>query len=145
MTKIFSQDDLQKCCELYVKVFNGSPWYDKWTNDTAHAYLRELADNNRFLGYTLWDNDVLIGAVFAHMKNHYKGEEIFIDELFISPECQRKGYGMVLMDAVEKYARENGFVSVTLLTGVNKPPFAFYEKLGYKHLSHLAFMHKRMI
>ena len=42
MTKIFSQDDLQKCCELYIKVFNGSPWYEghlrkRW--DGSLAYL----------------------------------------------------------------------------------------------------------
>ena len=144
MTKKLTIDDLQNCCKLFTNVFNNPPWNDEWTTETARTYLRELIDHKRFLGYTLWENDTLIGAVFSHMKNHYRGEEILVDELFVSPDCQRKGYGMLLMDEIEKYARENSFISVTLLTGAGKPAFMFYEKRGYKHLNYLAFMHKRM-
>lgn len=143
MIRSFSQTNLQKCCELYINVFNAPPWNDEWTNETAHTYLKELTDHKRFLGFTLWTNEQLTGAVFAHMKNHYRGDEIYIDELFISPDHQRKGHGMLLMDEVEKYAKENSFISVTLLTGVKKPAFNFYEKRGYKHLDYLAFMYKR--
>jgi len=144
MIKEFSDDDFQKCCELLVCVFNGPPWNDKWTNDTACIYLRELTDNRRFLGYTLWDDTVLLGAVFAHAKSHYRGDEIFIDELFVSPDHRHKGCGTALMDEVEKYAKENSFISITLLTSIEKPAFQFYEKFGCKHLDHLAFMYKRI-
>ena len=34
MIKKFSIDDLQKCCDLFTNVFNGSPWNDNWTNET---------------------------------------------------------------------------------------------------------------
>jgi len=144
MIKKFSSYDFQACCELFVKVFNGVPWNDKWTNETAKIYLQELVDNKRFLGYTLWKNDSLIGAVFCHMKNHYRGEEIFVDEMYISAEYQRRGYGMELMNAVEKFAKEQNFISITLLTGMDKPAFPFYQKFGCKHLEYLAFMYKRI-
>ena len=145
MIKTFSIDDIQKCSELFIDVFNGSPWNDKWTSETANIYLQELIDNKRFLGFTLWDNDLLIGAVFCHMKNHYRGDEIFVDEMFISPDYQRKGYGMKLMNEVEKFAKDNSFISITLLTGKGKTAFDFYEKFGCKHLEYLAFMYKRMV
>ena len=87
----------------------------------------------------------IIGAVFCHMKNHYRGDEIFVDEMFISPECQRKGHGTKLMNEVEKFAKDNSFISITLLTGKGKPAYDFYEKFGCKHLDHLAFMYKRMV
>ena len=144
MIKEFIQDDFQKCCELYIKVFNNPPWNDMWTNETAHIYLQELTDHKRFLGYTLWDGNLFIGAVFCHMKNHYRGDEIFIDEMYISPDYQRKGYGTELMKAVEKYAKDNSFISITLLTGKGRPAFDFYEKLGFKHLEYLAFMYKNV-
>jgi len=144
MIKKFSFDDFQKCCELFIKIFNGSPWNDKWTNETAHVYLYELTDHKRFLGYTLWDKNVLTGAVLCHMKNHYRGDEIFVDEIFISPDCQRKGHGTKLINEIEKYAKDNSFISITLLTGKNKSAFDFYERAGYKYLEHLAFMYKRM-
>jgi GNAT superfamily N-acetyltransferase len=138
-------DDFQKCLQLFIHVFNGEPWYDKWTDDTAFNYLQELVDNKRFLGYTLWDNGKLAGAVFAHMKSHYKGDEIFVDELFVSPDCQRSGCGMALMGAVDKFAKENFIISITLLTGLGKPSFQFFSKFGCKHLDYLAFMYKRMV
>jgi len=145
MIKVFSLDDMCKCVELFVQVFNAPPWNNKWTNNTAWKYLQEFSDSKQFLGYTLWDNDIIIGAVFGHLKSWYGGDEIYIDELYISPDYQRKGYGIALMDTVEKFAKENSFSSITLLTGVGSPAFSFYEKIGYKHLEHLAFMHKRVV
>jgi len=145
MIKPFSMSDLQNCCELYVRTFNGEPWYDHWTVETAYDRLLELAENKRFLGYTLWNDDELIGAVFCFLKTYYNGSEIFVEELWVSSDYQRKGYGMKLMDEVEKYATENGITSVTLFTGKNKPSFDFYEKRGYNHLENLAYMHKRTV
>ena len=145
MLKEFSVGDLEKCEDLFVQVFNGAPWHDKWTGETAHNYLQELVDNRRFLGFTLWDGDMLIGAVFCHAKSHYRGNDVVVDELFVSPEHQREGCGTLLMDAVEKFAKENSFISIAALTGKGKPSFSFFEKYGCKHLDYLAFMYKRII
>ena len=143
MIKEFTLSDLEKCCELYIQVFNNEPWNDNWTYEMAYAYLQELVEHKRFLSYTLWNGEYLIGAVFAHIKR-FKYDEIYIDELFISSDCQRKGNGIKLMNAVDKYAKENSIISITLLTGIDKPAFSFYIKLGYKHLDHLAFMYNRI-
>ena len=144
MIKEFSLFDLEKCCKLFIDVFNKPPWDDEWTNKTASAYLQELVDYKRFLGYTLWDNDLLIGAVFCHIKSHYRGEEVFVDEIFVKPENQRKGYGTKLMNEIENYAKNNSFISITLLTGKSNPAFDFYSKFGWKHLDYLAFIYKRI-
>jgi len=145
MIKKYTSDDFHRCRELFVEVFNGPPWNDKWTDESARIYLQELTDHRRFLGYTSWDNGSLTGVVFCHMKHYYRGDEIFIDEMFISPGRQRKGLGSELMREVESYTAKNSIISVTLLTGVDKPAFDFYLKLGYKHAEHLAFMHKRVL
>jgi len=78
------------------------------------------------------------------METHYKGDIIFVEELFVSMEHQRKGHGAALMGKIEEYAKENSFVSVSLLTSKGSPPFKFYEKSGYTHLDFLAYMHKRI-
>lgn len=140
----FSLDDLESCVALFVQVFNGEPWRDKWTDETARVYLRELIDHRRFVGFTLWDGQTLAGAVLGHLKSHYKGDELFIDELFIHPDGQRRGHGTALMDTTEQFSREHFLVSITLLTGKEKPSFRFFEKCGYRHLPYLAFMHKRL-
>ena len=143
--KKFSDKDLVKCCELYTKVFNAPPWNDSWTDEATRRCLGDLSERKRFIGYTLWENDVLVGAVFAHAKTFYKGDEIYIDELFISPECQRKGYGQKLMSEIEKYACENKITAITLLTAKDQPAFSFYKKHGYRHLDYMTFMHKRVV
>jgi GNAT superfamily N-acetyltransferase len=144
MIKLFTMNDLQKCCELYVRTFSDEPWYDHWTKETAYARLLELVENKRFIGYTQWHEDELIGAAFCYLKTFQNGLEIFVEEMWVSPDFQRKGYGLALMDEIEKYATENGIVAIALFTGKSKPSFDFYKKCGYKHLEELAFMHKRM-
>ena len=144
MIKVFSFEDLNKCCELYLQVFNAPPWNDKWTEETAHRCLSDLVERKRFLGYTFWENDILVGAVFSHTKTFYTGDEIYIDELFISPDCQRKGYGMELMYAIEKYAKENSITCITLLTDIHKPAFEFYEKHDFSYVDRMVFMYKRL-
>lgn len=144
MLKNFSAEDLQRCCELYVKVFNAPPWNDSWTIETARRCLGDLAERRRFFGCTYWQDGILVGAVFAHTKTFHKGDEIYIDELFIAPDFQRKGFGLELMYEVEKFARENAINCITLLTAVGKPAFDFYEKQGYRHLEHMTLMYRQM-
>ena len=142
--KKYSSESFSACCNLYIGVFNAPPWNDTWSIEATQRCLKDLTDNKRFVGFTLWENDILVGAVFAHEKTFYKGEEIYIDELFISPSCQRAGYGKKLMSKIEEYARENGITAITLLTAISQPAFAFYEKQGYRHLDYMTFMHKRV-
>jgi len=138
--RAYAPDAFEACRDLFIEVFNRKPWNDNWTIETAGARLREFTGHKRFVGFTLWEDDALAGAVFCHAQTQYKGNEIVIEELFVSPKCQRKGYGTALMEAVE----EHGFWCVTLLTGKAYPSFAFYKKRGYRHLEWLAFLHKRV-
>jgi len=144
MIREYSPEAFAACRDLLIQVFNGEPWNDNWTQESAGARLGEFVDHKRFVGFTLWEGDSLVGAVFCHAQTQYKGNEIVIEELFVTPGCQRKGYGTALMDAVEAYAKEHAFWCVTLLTGRSYPSFTFYEKRGYRQLDWLAFMHKRV-
>ena len=144
MIKEYTNSDFNLCCELYIKVFNSPPWNDKWTMGTIGVYLHELIDNKRFFGFTLWDESILTGAIFCHGKSWYKGDEAYIDELFVASELQRKGRGKTLMDCVEKFAKDNNYASITLLTGRENPSYDFFVKYGYKQLNYMAFMHKQI-
>jgi GNAT superfamily N-acetyltransferase len=143
MIKNYTPDDFDRCCELYIQVFNGAPWFDKWTSESARAHVRELVDDNNFVGFTAWDGD-LVGAAFARTRTFYSGTELFIEELFIAPNCQRKGIGTALMREVESYAKSIAATNITLITGAGYPSFDFFAKCGCKHVDALAFMHKRV-
>ena len=140
--KKFCANDLQSCCDLYIKTFNAPPWNDMWTDEAALQCLSDLAERKRFLGYTIWDKNELVGAVFAYTKTFYKGDEIYVDELFVSPDHQRKGYGLQLMQTLEKYAQTNNITCITLLTSLHHPSYDFYEKQGYTCSKNMVFMYK---
>lgn len=130
------------CRELFIEVFNGEPWHDSWTQKSAEARLREFVDHRRFFGFTLWENGALLGAVFCHASTYYKGDEAFIDELFVSPEHRRKGCAKSLMEAVEARARERGLISITLLTDREYPSFGFFKGQGFRESKYMVFMYK---
>ena len=141
MVKEFSIFDFKKVCEVFMNTFNES-WNDEWTVETARMYLQELLDNRRFVGFTAWENDLLIGFAFCHMRYNWRGDDMTIDLMGISPDYQRKGYGEALINAVEQFSKENSLTSVGLSTGLNTPAFNFYEKLGFENSKDAAFMGK---
>ena len=142
MIKKFITDDFQKCCEVFVQTYNQPPWNDRFTFETARIFLQELLDNKRFTGFTLWENNLLIGFAFCHIRYNWRGDSLTIDILCIAPEYQRKGYGKILMGAVEELAKETSCNVVTLSTSISAPAFNFYEKLGYKHWESEVSMYK---
>ena len=65
---------------------------------------------------------------------------IYIHRLAIDPVQQGRGYARMLMDFAEKYAQDNGFVSVRLDTfSQNKRNQKFYELRGYRKLADIYF------
>jgi len=133
------------CRDLFIEAFNGEPWNDSWTKESAGARLREFVDCGRFFGFTLWEGDILAGAVFCHASTYYKGSEVFIDELFVSPECRRRGYGKLLMEEVEAHAKAQGHASITLLTNKGYPSHGFFKGQGYRESGFMVFIFKKMI
>jgi len=142
MLKKFISDDFQLCCDLLIQTYNAPPVNDNWTSESAQIRFKDTIDNKRFIGYTLWENEVLIGAVFARMRTYHAGNEIVVEDLIVSPAHQRKGYGTELLDAIENYSKENGCTNISLLTVMENPSFDFYKKRGYWNLEFVAKMYK---
>lgn len=137
-------DDIDKCVKLLIATYNPPPWNNCWTEESGTRYLSELISNNNFIGFVIEEDDAIIGAMFAHRKVWWTNDELFVDELFIKPECQNRGYGKQLMDQVEGLSKELGLGGVTLLTNDNHPAKLFYEKNGYVMADHVVFMYKEV-
>ena len=69
---------------------------------------------------------------------------LYIDEFFISPDHQNKGYGKALLEHIEQYSKERELSGITLLTSRNVPASEFYKKNGFQELEHIAFMFKKV-
>lgn len=63
-----------------------------------------------------------------------EGGKALILEDYILAETERgKGYGSFFMQEIVRYARERGFLRITLLVDAdNEPAQAFYRKAGYE-------------
>ena len=52
---------------------------------------RIFFEGKKFVGYVLEVGSEIIGGVFAHEKVWWNNSEIFVEEMFIKPELQRRG------------------------------------------------------
>lgn len=142
LIKKFQKDDLSHCAEIMMAVYNNDLWQCRWSPEQAKSYLKDYTDCNKFIGYTLWIDGKIKGAIFCHEKIWWNNSEIFIDEMFVSPELQRKGYGTELLQTVEAYIREHNLAGFTLTTNKFAPAPNFYRKNGFLDAEHVLFMYK---
>ncbi len=142
MIRKYVDSDLTACAEIMMKVYNNEMWQCRWSPETAKNYLQDYAGCSKFVGYTLLIDGAVKGAVFCHEKVWWNNSEIFIDEMFVSPEFQRQGYGTELLNAVEQYISEHKLAGFTLSTNRYSPAPDFYRKNGFSDAEHILFMYK---
>ena len=106
--------------------------------------MQDFYDHKKFVGFTAWEKEKLIGALFAHEKVWWNNSEVFIEEMFVAPEKQGKGIGTALLREVEKHIEEKGLAGITLTTNRYVPAPKFYEKNGFSECGHVMFMAKEM-
>ncbi len=64
--------------------------------------------------------------------NEYGGFLFFLDEFMIHPKLRGCGAGTTALDALQKWARKNGFVGIALeTTKTNAPARRFYARHGF--------------
>jgi aminoglycoside 6'-N-acetyltransferase I len=125
-----------------MSVYNNEIWECLWSFEKAKEYLKDIIDSNKFVGFTLVVDETVKGAILCREKTWWNNNEIFVEELFVSPELQQQGYGTGLLNAVEGYIKEKGLSGFTLLTNRYTPAPDFYRKNGFSDGEHVLFMYK---
>jgi len=144
MVRGMVQSDINGCVAILIAAYNCEPWNNNWTETSAERYLNEFFDSNHFIGYVAVDGDRLVGAVFAHRRTWWTNDEVYIDEIFIKPDAQGKGFGTELLSRIEDYSRSEKLGGVTLLTNRFLPAAGFYKEKGYSEAGHVVFMYKEI-
>lgn len=142
MIRDLKQSDIPSCAEIMCCVYNNDLWQCRWDKKTAEEYLSDFYDNKKFVGYVIEEEGLIQGALFAHEKVWWNNSEVFIEEMFIHPEYQRKGIGTRLLDEVEKYVGTHHLAGITLSTNKHAPAPEFYRKNGFFDCEHVLFMGK---
>lgn len=144
MIRKMKRADIPFCADILCKVYNNELWQCRWTAETACAYLEDYFDEKKFVGFIIEEDNVVIGAMFTHEKIWWNNSELFIDEMFIIPDMQRKGYGKMLIKAAENYVSEHKLAGFTLSTNKYAPALDFYKKNGFSVCEHILFMCKEV-
>lgn len=144
MVRKMKKADIPFCADILCKVYNNELWQCRWTAETACAYLEDYFDEKKFVGFIIEEDNVVIGAMFTHEKIWWNNSELFIDEMFIIPDMQRKGYGKMLIKAAGNYVSEHKLAGFTLSTNKYAPAPEFYKKNGFSVCEHILFMCKEV-
>jgi len=126
-------DNVPACVEIFIKTYNQPPWNYQWTKDDASKYLNEYVSSPQFVGFAAYEGNDIAGAFFAHSKTWWTNTQLFIDELFVSPQHQKKGLGKQLIKYAEQYAEENNLQTITLMTHKFMPAMNLYQNIDFIH------------
>jgi aminoglycoside 6'-N-acetyltransferase I len=137
-------ENIDDCTAVYLKAYNCPPWNYHWSYEKARSYLLEYMSCKQFIGFALYDEDKVAGAVFAHSKTWWTNQQLMIDEFFVSQEKQRKGYGKTMLAHCDQYAADQQIKSIVLMTNKYMPSFMFYNKEGYTATEQYVFMFKQL-
>ncbi len=135
---------LPTCAKMYVTTFNGPPWFDKWTQDTAHKRLEDIMDSPGFIGMAVAVDDQLRAAVFGNIESWYEGKMFTLKEMFVHHEEKGRGLGTFLMEALEVELAKMNVTSISLFTSKGDLTEKFYMKNGFESDNDMTMMSKSL-
>ena len=95
---------------------------------TYEALLQQMQEGQRFL--IMLEKDRPVG--FASYSEKVKTEKVYkLNKIYLLPACQGKGYGKLLISAVEQEVKKKGAAILDLNVNRYNKAKEFYERCGY--------------
>ena len=114
--------------------------------DALHAVRASEADwlrdgfgpNAGFLAFVAEDSSGVIGMATCSERavTGWNGPVIFLQDLFVEPDCRRRGVANALMARIAALARDVGSPIVELTVRADNPAQNFYSRSGFQPLPH---------
>lgn len=142
--KIMTREDLDKIVELYVGAFNGAPWYDKWTVETAKKRLGQMIGCEDSLGLIAYDNNKVVGMALGNKEYYYDAVHFHFKELCVDTAIKGKGIGSKLVDEMVRRVKVDGVTDIILWTLRCSEMLGFYEKQNFKVSDELIIMRRSL-
>ncbi|WP_413526935.1 GNAT family N-acetyltransferase [Marinilactibacillus psychrotolerans] len=129
---------------LFLKVFNHSPWNDEWESEKASLYLKDIFNTPGFIGMEGIIDDCVVAAIIGNRKHWWSGDEFFVQEMFIDPKYQGKGIGSSLFEQLTGLLKEKNISTLSLLTDKGIDAEFFYKTKGMVQIDRLIFLSKEV-
>lgn len=136
------RQDMDRYAALFRDVFNGEPWLDHWTLDTAKARLAQFMSTEMFLGLALEEDGELLGLICGQREQYYDGPRFYIQEFCVDGTRQGKGCGGVLLDGLREQLKQEGITYLYLMTQRGERTEGYYQRRGFQTDEELIWMHR---
>lgn len=103
-------------------------------------YVDEARKKDMYHLYALYEEGEIVAVIgFTPMITLYYGRSVWVYDLVTRKEDRSKGYGKSLLSFVEKWAKDNGYSSIALSSGLQRhDAHRFYEeKMAYDKVSYV--------
>jgi ribosomal protein S18 acetylase RimI-like enzyme len=120
--------DVKQIAKLIMEGFAKYPYNTKYSlKEAIHSVNLEMEKGET---YIIEETDKIIGFI-SISKEHLDMIYIFIENLVVDNNYQRKGIGRRLLNFIEKRYR-NKNATITLSTNKKSNAYKFYKSMGYK-------------
>ncbi|WP_270180923.1 GNAT family N-acetyltransferase [Alkalihalobacillus sp. CinArs1] len=103
-------------------------------------YVDEARKKDMYHLYALYEEGEIVAVIgFTPMITLYYGRSVWVYDLVTRKEDRSKGYGKSLLSFVEKWAKDHGYSSIALSSGLQRhDAHRFYEeKMAYDKVSYV--------
>ena len=133
------------CMHTFIRTTSDNPDFQSLTSELDDELCRiyntnkeDYEEYNRITGLPTvilaYENGV---AIACGCFKQFDAQKIELKRMFVQPGFRGKGIASVMVAELENWARELGYQSVILETGVGQPEaIALYRKLGYADVPH---------
>lgn len=128
--KRLEKSDIDSIINPFLRAFASSPWYDFWDKNHAKKRILSYMDAPCFYGIYLSLDEKPIGALLGNMKVQADGKVFHLEEFFIDPRHQGRGYGKILYEKMLKDMKKSGAIGVIYTTIRNSPAHQAYLAMG---------------
>ena len=133
---------LKGCSNLFVEVFNGSPWNESWSFETALKRLEDCHATTGFYGIVAIEEDKVFGFALGFSEVSYEGQHFFLKEMCVQANKQRSGIGTEIVDKLYRDLADKDISMIYLLTMRDSSAADFYQKCGFSYSSKMSMMLK---
>jgi len=137
-------DEVLRGAVIIVQVYAEAPWNEDWSIENAARRLNELATTPGCFAIGAFRAEEFIGFAIAIPHTSVAGRGLYIAEIAILPQYQRKGIGTSLLECLEAKARDAGFLHVWLVSRRTGGVSAYYGRNGYQRSRTLGVYTKRL-
>ena len=131
ITEMTTQD-LHRVLPLYLDYYNNVEG-GQWTDKTAGRRIRQVLTMQDSFSLIMTEEDEVIGFVMGYFKQYDDIVGYTLEEIIIAKDRQGKGLGRILLEEVEKRAKDKGASCVELQAVADDMHERYYGKAGYKN------------